>query len=89
MSEHNRIYDLGLHQSLKTTGNGIDIEITRVPGGWIYNFLTLKKDSEKKDSEKKDSEKKQWETNLIFVPYHGEFEQMGSSSPSPTPSSEE
>ena len=32
------IYELDLHEALKITTNLGPIEITRVPGGWVYCF---------------------------------------------------
>jgi hypothetical protein len=36
------IYDLKMNESLKYSSGAdstLDVEITRVPGGWIYNFI--------------------------------------------------
>lgn len=39
MDKEKTVYDLALHESLKVkNGVGGDIEITRVPGGWVYAF---------------------------------------------------
>jgi hypothetical protein len=90
------IYDLKLHEGAKQTGEGIDLEITRVPGGWIYNFLTKTEvltKTETLDSEtgevlktKTGAHEDVWKTNLVFVPYNKEFisgECEGTTSPSP------
>jgi hypothetical protein len=56
------IYDLKLHESLKIVGSGIDTEITRVPGGWIYNILTYVKLDD------------YWKSTPVFVPYNNEYQ---------------
>lgn len=39
MAEEKTIYELKLHETLEVKTNvGGKIEITRVPGGWIYAF---------------------------------------------------
>jgi hypothetical protein len=48
------IYDLKLHETEEVK---IDIWITRVPGGWLYEYLSSKGDT----------------TFLVFIPYSKEF----------------
>jgi len=55
------IYDLDLHESVKYAGSEIENEVMRVPGGWIYNFMTRDKNRDIKIC------------RPIFVPYSGEF----------------
>lgn len=54
------IYDLKLHESIKVAGDRIATEVTRVPGGWIYNLMTEAKKSE-------------WYSSLVFVPFDNGF----------------
>jgi len=52
------IYDLGLHEVFKISKYKY---ITRVPGGWIYAFISF------------ENYKKQDYFNTVFVPYSTEF----------------
>ncbi len=50
------IYDLELHENFQVSG----LDITRVPGGWIYRYW--------------DFEKKDYYSDSTFVPYSIEFD---------------
>lgn len=56
----NELYEIGLHESLHPAGR--DMEITRVPGGWIYTtYSYVGGDGEHRLSS-------------VFVPFHSEFQ---------------
>lgn len=55
------IYELGLHESLamKSSLGGV-IEITRVPGGWVYTFEYVGFR----------------QSPIVFIPFHNEFMEL-------------
>jgi hypothetical protein len=58
------IYELGLHEAIEVRGDGIDTEIRRVPGGWIYNLMTKAKSNGAVN----------WISTPVFVPYNNDME---------------
>lgn len=60
MMSQKSIYLLALHESVSIGGG---FRITRVPGGWLYNYYWDEAKNIEVDS------------SLIFVPYSKEFEE--------------
>lgn len=65
--EKKTVYNLELHENFQESG----LDITRVPGGWIYRFW--------------DYEKRDYYTVSTFVPYNEEFDAR-KPDPTPRPS---
>lgn len=60
MSQENKtIYDLKLHEMIEINTH---LEITRVPGGWMYTYIDLSLEN----------------SRGVFVPYNDEFEKKTS-----------
>jgi len=64
------IYELELHEAIEIKGNGIDTEIRRVPGGWIYNLMTRTKSNGAVN----------WISTPVFVPYNNDMEGLAAGS---------
>ena len=62
------LYEMKLHETITPTGK--DMQICRVPGGWVYRFFSLHQEQGGSGS---------WSENYVvdsvFVPFNNEFQE--------------
>lgn len=66
--KEDKIYNMKLHEIL-TPNSDLDIQIIRVPGGWIYRFSQLHQ-AEQPNGQRSEN----YSCDSVFVPYHEEGE---------------
>jgi hypothetical protein len=61
MEKEKNIYDLKLHEIIQIKGeNNADIEVVRVPGGWVYSF----------------NYPGYRQSPIVFIPFSNEFQKI-------------